>query len=73
MLVCLRDGYDQINVFAATVRSCMIFQLAELGISSSGSALTLGQPVLALTLQRQALCRAATGVPSLKSLVICVI
>ena len=66
MLVYLRDGSAQTIMRAATLRQKLQIQLS---ISPSHSILTLGRPVPALTLSRQAADRVATGVPILKSLV----
>ena len=57
MTVYLRDGSAWTNLTAATMRQNLQIKLA---ISPNYSILTLGQPVVALTLQCQASCRAAT-------------
>ena len=64
--VYLRDRSAQTILHAATLRQKLQIQLS---ISPSHNILTLGQPVLALTLHRQAHGRVATGVPIFKSLV----
>ena len=66
MRVYLRDGSAQTIVSAATPRHKLQIKLST---SPSHSILTPGRPVLALTLQRQAPGRVATGVPIFKSLV----
>ena len=65
-IVYLRDGSAQTILCGAAVRQKLQIQLS---ISPNHSVLTLGQPVPALTLYRQAPVRVATGVPILKSLV----
>ena len=66
MRVYLRDGSAQTILRAATLRWKL---QTKVSISPSQSILTPGRQVLALTLQRQAPGRVATGVPILKSLV----
>ena len=61
-LVYLRDGYAQTILRAATLRQKLQI---ELYTSPSHSILTPGRPVQALTLERQAPGRVATGVPIL--------
>ena len=65
MLVYLRNGSAQTIVPAATLTKKLQIKLS---ISPSHSILTLGQPVPALTLQRQASGMVTTGVPTFKSL-----
>ena len=64
MLVYLRDGSAQTVVSAAALWWKLQIQLS---ISPSHNILTPGQPVPALTLQRQMPGRVATGVPIFKS------
>ena len=66
MRVYFRDGSAQTTLRAATPRSKMQIKRS---ISPSHSILTPGQPLPALTLERQAPGRVATGVPIFKSLV----
>ena len=66
MLAYLRDGSAQKMARAATLRKKL---QTKLSTSPSHSILTPGRQVPALTLQRQAPGRVATGVPILKSLV----
>ena len=66
MSVYLRDGSPHTSLRAATLRQKLHIKLSA---SPSHSIFTPGQPVPALTLERQAPGRVATGVPSLKSLV----
>ena len=67
MQVYLRDGSAQSIVRAATLR----YKLqTKLSISPNHSILTPGRPVPALTLERQAPGRVATGVPIFKLLVL---
>ena len=64
--VCLKDGSPQTIVRAATLRQKLQFQLCS---SPSHSILTPGRPVPALTLERQAPGRVATGGPMCRLLV----
>ena len=66
MLVYFRDRSAQAILGGATLRQKLQIQLST---SPSHGILTLGQPVLVLTLQCQAPGRVATGVPIFKSLV----
>ena len=59
MLVYLRDGSAQTILRAATLRSKLLIKLST---SPSHRILTLGRPVRALTLYRQAPGTVATGV-----------
>ena len=66
----LRDGSAQTSLRAATLRQKLQIKLST---SLSHSILTPGQPAPALTLERQAPGRVATGVPIFKSLVLVVV